>query len=335
MQTALATIFVFCLVVVVHELGHFAVAKLADVKVNEFSVGMGPRLFGKKIGETEYSLRLIPIGGFVRMEGEDEGSEDERSFNKKSVKARMAIILAGAIMNFILAFVVFGIYFFAVGNPTTEIAEVAKDSPSYEAGILPGDRIVEIEGTEISSWNDISETIGDLGERDISVSVERSGEEYRYEMTPRLNSEENRLLIGITPVMESSIKDAVITSGKTLWTVIGMMFEFVGRLFTGRVGADEVSGPIGIVYIVGEAAKTGFLYVLYIAGFISVNLGFFNLLPIPALDGSRFVFLLIEGLRGKPVDPEKEGRVHIIGFLILMTMIVFITYRDIIKLNLF
>ena len=130
MQTALATIFVFCLVVVVHEFGHFAVAKLSDVKVNEFSVGMGPRIIGKKFGETEYSLRLIPIGGFVKMEGEDEDSEDDRSFNKKSVKARMAIILAGAIMNFVLAFVVFGIYFYAVGSPTTEISEVSIGSPA-------------------------------------------------------------------------------------------------------------------------------------------------------------------------------------------------------------
>lgn len=335
MQTALATIFVFCLVVVVHEFGHFAVAKLSDVKVNEFSVGMGPRIFGKKFGETEYSLRLIPIGGFVKMEGEDEDSEDGRSFNKKSVKARMAIILAGAIMNFVLAFVVFGIYFYGVGSPTTEISEVSSGSPAYKAGLAPGDRITEIDGIVIDSWGDVSETIGKLGEKELNVAVERGDAVESFKMTPELNADENRLLIGISPEMESSIGDSLSMSGKTLVEVIGLMFDFIGRLFTGGVGTDDVSGPVGIIYIVGEAAKTGFLYVFYIAGLISVNLGFFNLLPIPALDGSRFMFLLLEALRGKPIDPEKEGRVHIVGFLLLMMFTVFITYKDIIKYNLF
>lgn len=334
MQTAIAAIFVFCLVVVVHEFGHFMMAKLSDVKVNEFSVGMGPRIFGKKYGETEYSVRAIPIGGYVRMEGEDEDSDDERSFNNKSIKARMGIILAGAIMNFILAFLVFAIYFMVMGSPTNTIDSVQVGLPASQAGLEKGDSIVEVEGIEIETWRDISRVIEGHGDSQIEVVVERDGNRITKEMVPEL-SENNRLLIGITPSLERSILESLRQSGIMLVTTIGMMFEFLSRLLTGGVSSEEVSGPVGIVYIIGEAAKLGFINVLYFTGFISVNLGFFNLLPIPALDGSRAMFLLLEAVRGKPIDPEKEGTIHIIGFLLLISLSIFITYKDIVKFNLF
>lgn len=331
MLTLVATLLVFCLVVVVHEFGHFAVAKISGVKVNEFAIGMGPKIIGKKRGETEYSLRAIPLGGFVRMEGEDESSDDARSFNNKPVASRMAIILAGAFMNFVLAFAVFTIYYASTGTYTAKLDEVKTDYPAYQAGIRSGDEIVEIEGKKVDSWNEIYDRISSSDSKSLSIKADRDGQLLTFEVEPKL--EDGKSLIGITPRIEKSLATSVKQSGSTLVTMVEMMFEFIGGVFTGAVSTDEVSGPVGVFHLIGEATKSGFMYLLFITGFISVNLGFFNLLPIPALDGSRFVFLLVEAVRGKKMDPEKEGLVHIIGFVLLIALTIFITYKDILKFS--
>ncbi|SCG83411.1 putative membrane-associated zinc metalloprotease [Proteiniborus sp. DW1] len=335
MQTALATIFVFFIVVVFHEFGHFIIAKISGIKVHEFAIGMGPRLFKINKGDTDYSLRLLPIGGYVKMEGEDEHSDDEKSFSKKPIGVRMAVIAAGAIMNFVLAIIVFSIYAYNVGVPTTTIDEATERLPAYESGLRSGDTIKSINGSEVNSWDDIKNYIGTSNGEEITVSVIRNGKEYNFIMKPITNKEENRLIIGITPKLVKSLPLSIKSGFQNMIMILGLMFQFIAMLFRGKVSSGDISGPVGIVYLVGEAAKSGFQYVLYVAGFISINLGFFNLLPIPALDGSRLVFLLLELIRGKPVNPEREGFIHFIGFVFLILLMLVVAYKDLIKFNIF
>lgn len=335
MQTALATIFVFFVVVVFHEFGHFIVAKASGIKVHEFAIGMGPKLFTTSKGDTDYSLRLLPIGGYVKMEGEDEHSDDARSFSRKPIGIRMAVIAAGAIMNFVLAIIVFSIYSFNIGVPTTTIDKVTEKFPAYESGLRSGDTITSIDNFNINNWEDIKKAINASSGSEIKITVLRNEQEHNFFIKPIIEKDENRLIIGITPKMKKSLLLSIRSGFESVILVLGLMFEFIIMLFKGKVSSGDISGPVGIVYLVGEAAKSGFLYVLYIAGFISINLGFFNLLPIPALDGSRLVFLLFELIRGKPVNPEKEGFVHFIGFVFLILLMLVVAYKDIIKFNVF
>lgn len=336
MITALSAIFVFMLVIVVHEFGHFITAKMVGIKVHEFSIGMGPKLFHKKGEETDYYLRAFPIGGYVRMEGEDESSDDPRSFNKKPAWARILVVAAGAIMNFILAIVVFTIVAYNTGTPTTVIDEVIKDSPAYEVGIKTGDKIIRINNIETKNWKSIVKEISNSdSKKDMNITVIRNSKNVDFVLRPKYDEESKKVIIGIVPKSEKSFISSVKNGFETTGTVLGLMFQFLRMLFRGQVKSDDLSGPIGVIYTVGEAAKYGFINVLYLLGFISVNLGFFNLLPIPALDGSRILFLLIELFRGKPMNPEKEGFVHFIGFVLLLALMVFVTYSDIVRFQLF
>ena len=333
MKTALLTILVFGIVIAVHEFGHFIVAKLSGVKVHEFALGMGPKLFQIKKGETEYTLRLLPIGGYVKMEGEDEDSDDERSFGKRSGWIKIAIVAAGAFMNFVLAIIVFTIYSYNVGVPTTTIDSVITGMPSEKAGILSGDTIISINDEVTKSWEDIVNKIDSSKSDQLKIVVIRDDVEKTYNIKPIIEEKENRNMIGIQPAFEKSFSNAIKGGMNNFKMAVGMMFEFIGQLFKGNVNKDDVSGPIGIVAAVGEASKHGFMYVLLFTGLISINLGVFNLLPIPALDGSRIVFLIIELLRGKPVDPNKEGFVHMIGFVALILLMIVVAYNDIIKFD--
>lgn len=333
MKTALFTILVFGIVIAIHEFGHFIVAKKAGVKVHEFALGMGPKLFQIKKGETEYTLRLLPIGGYVKMEGEDEDSDDERSFGKQAGWVKIAIVAAGAFMNFVLAIVVFTIYSYSAGAPTTVIDSVMVDMPAAQAGVENGDKITSINGEKIDSWKDVTQEIN-ISDRDkIDLVVLRDNVEKRFTINPQLNVEENRLMIGIQPTFEKSFTSAIKGGFENFTMSIKMMFEFFGQLLQGNVNKDDVSGPVGIIYAVGEVSQQGFMYVLFFTGLISINLGVFNLLPIPALDGSRIVFLIIESLRGKPVDPNKEGFIHMIGFIALILLMIVVAYNDIIKFD--
>ncbi len=331
MVTVLISLIVFGLVVLVHEFGHFAVAKLSGITVHEFSIGMGPKIFGKKSGDTSYSLRAIPLGGYVKMEGEDEESESEGSFSSKSIPKRMAVILAGAFMNFVLAFVVFVIYFMIIRTPINTIGEVIDGSPAQNAGIVQNDIITEIDGKKIDDWQGVTKAVSESSNKEIVIKVERNGVEKTIQTEPEIK--EGRKIIGIVPATKLSLIDSVKNSVKLLFEMIKMMFEFIGRAIRGGVSTDEVSGPLGVYHAIGTAAKAGLIQIILITGFLSVNLGFFNLLPIPALDGSRFVFLLIEAIRGKKLDPQKEGLVHIIGFTLLIGFTIFITYKDILKFS--
>lgn len=334
MQTAIAAIFVFLLVILLHELGHFTVAKLSGIKVNEFAIGMGPKLIQTKKGETLYTLRLLPIGGYVKMEGEDEKSNDPRSFNNVSTLKKIATVAAGALMNFILAIIVLSVVSFYTGMPTTTIDEVIKDSPAGLSGVLEGDKIISIDGIKTSTWNELSDTISKSdSSKEMDVLLIRNGEEKSIKIQP---SEDNgRTIIGIMPAYEKSLGSAIKGGIETTMMFLGLMFDFLKGVFRGSVSSNDLSGPVGVITEIGRVAESGFLNLLYLLGFISVNLGFFNLLPIPALDGSRIAFLLVELVRGKPIDPDKEGFIHTIGFLLLITLMLFVTYKDLLRINLF
>lgn len=334
MLTALAAIFVFLMVILIHELGHFVVAKSVGIKVNEFSIGMGPKIFQKKKGETEYTLRILPIGGYVKMEGEDETSDDPRSFSKASPLSRIAVVAAGAVMNFILAITVFSIVSYGIGMPTNTIDDTIKGSPAEKSGLISGDIITSIDGNMINSWETIENSIKNSDpNKELEIKIKRYNESKTYLIRPIVD--EGRTLIGIVPKYERSIFSATKGGFEKTFTFLKLMFDFIGMVFKGQVSTRDLSGPIGVIHEVGVAAKLGIYNLLYILGFISVNLGFFNLLPIPALDGSRIVFLMIELVRGKPIDPDKEGFIHFIGFVLLISLMLLVTYRDILKFNIF
>lgn len=334
MQTAISAIFVFLLVILLHELGHFTVAKMVGIKVNEFSIGMGPTIVKTKRGETKYSLRALPIGGYVSMEGESEDSSDPRSFNRAPVLSRMAVIAAGAFMNFVLAIIVLSIVSFNVGMPTTVIEETIPSSPAEMSGIIKGDKINAINGVKIDSWTElVNEIEGKDSKDELKISILRFNEELDIIMTPTV--EDGRTVIGIKPVIDKSIGLAIKGGFEKTGIFLNAMFDFVKMVFRGKVSTGDLSGPVGVISAVGEAAKMGLMDLLLILGFISVNLGFFNLLPIPALDGSRLVFLFIEFIRGKPINPEKENLVHLIGFFLLIGLMIIVTYRDLIRINIF
>ena len=322
------------MVVVIHEFGHFIVAKSVGIKVNEFAIGMGPKLYQKKKGETEYTLRLLPIGGYVKMEGEDESSNDPRSFNSVSALARIGVVVAGALMNFLLAIVVLAIVSFGVGMPTNTVNVARESSPAELSGLVAGDKIVAINDKAINNWNQVVESINNSNpDEEIDVNIERNGESISLKVQPIV--EDGRTIIGIEPKSEKTISSAIRGGFEKTGMFLELMFEFVGMIFKGKVSTDDLSGPVGVVREIGNAAKLGIFNVLYILGFISINLGFFNLLPIPALDGSRIIFLLVELVRGKPIDPDKEGFIHLVGFVLLISLMLIVTYKDILKINIF
>ena len=332
MLTAISAIFIFLMVILVHEFGHFAVAKMVGIRVNEFSIGMGPKIIQKKKGETQYTLRILPIGGYVKMEGEDEASNDPRSFNKVPALSRIAVVAAGAIMNFILAIFILGIVSFGTGMPTTTIEETLVNSPAEKSGIQSGDTIISINGEKTNSWESIVDKINSSDPNiKMEILISRNNQNKTFTILPV--TEDGRTIIGIVPKSEYSILSAIRGGFQKTTMFLKLMFDFIGMIFKGKVSTKDLSGPVGVIHEVGVAARLGIYNLLYLLGFISINLGFFNLLPIPALDGSRIVFLLIELVRGKPIDPDKEGFIHFIGFILLISLMLIVTYRDIIKFN--
>ncbi|PAB61232.1 RIP metalloprotease RseP [Anaeromicrobium sediminis] len=331
MKTFIVAGLVFGMLVLFHEFGHFSVAKLVGIKVHEFAIGMGPKILSYKGAETRYSVRIFPIGGYVKMEGEDEQSSDVRSFNNKPLLARLSVILAGPLMNFVLAVILFSIIFYSVGFPTTTIGETTKDLPAYKSGLQTGDKILAIDDKKVGTWDEIVKNIKESNKDNIKISYERNDKKEHVYITPVINKEDNRRIIGITPRFEKSIVKSIKYSFDRIIFIIDEMFKFFGRLFAGKASSSDVVGPVGIIHIVGEAAKTNIYNVLSLAALISINLGMVNLLPIPALDGGRIIFLLFEGISGKPIDPEKEGMIHFTGFILLMGLMLFMVYKDLLR----
>lgn len=327
-MTIVSFVFVFGIIVIAHELGHFVTARLNGIKIHEFSIGMGPKIVKWQGPETLYSIRVFPLGGFVKMEGEDEASEDPRSFSNKKPYQRLLVLVAGATMNFVLAYVLLVIIMFGMGSASNRIEAVVVDMPAESSGLLPGDRIIEIDGVEITTWEQVIKGINDSDGKEITVVVERNEDlTVILEMLPELGPDGN-YKIGIQTMLEKRVDKSLGVA----FDQFKMFFTDIFKFFT-QLGSKEVQGelvgPVGIVSIIGQASEQGFWNLLFIAAYISINLGIVNLLPFPALDGGRIVFVIIEMIKGKPIDREKEGYVHFIGIVILMALMVFLVFRDI------
>lgn len=332
-MTIIAAILIFFVTVIFHEFGHFFMAKLCNVKVLEFAVGMGPKLLKKQKGETLYSFRALPLGGFCQMEGEDEEAISERSFSKQKPWKKVLILAMGPVMNFLLAIILFAIVNLNTGVVTTQIEKVVENSPAYEAGIKSGDIIQTVNGVEINEWQDFSNYIASIDAnniKELKISLINSEKEAKeITLMPKYDEKEKRFLIGVqAAVVKSVTKSFKLAIFQTI-NIIGLMFSFIGQLLTGKVGTENVGGPVAVVQMIGQAANYGVVALMQFSAFISINLGVFNLLPIPALDGSRILFALIEMVRRKPIAPEKEGFVHMIGFALLLMLMIFITFNDV------
>jgi regulator of sigma E protease len=325
--TFIAAILVFTLLVVIHEFGHFIIARLSGVKVEEFALGMGPKIWGYQAKETLYSIRAFPLGGFCKMLGEDESNLDPRSFNNKPIFKRIAIIAFGPIMNFILTVLIFSLVFSYIPM----ISQVSENSPASKAGMAAGDEITEINGTAITEWEQIRPIVDANKGKEIKVRFERKGEIKEVDVVPVAREGEEGAMIGVVPSIGYQGFSITRGLGDTI-NITKEMYKFLGQLFTGNASMEYVEGPVKIVMRIGEAAEVGVAAVLQFAGFLSLNLCIINLLPLPALDGGRLIFLFIEAIRRKPIDPQKEGIVHFIGFVLLMILSVFIIYKDIITL---
>ncbi len=329
-MTFISFIFVFGLIVFAHELGHFATAKFNGIKVHEFALGMGPTLLKKQGKETLYSLRLLPIGGYVKMEGEDEASEDPRSFTNKKPLQRLIVLAAGAFMNFILAYVLLVIIMFSLGSPSNIVGDTVADLPAKEAGILSNDAITSINGTTINSWEDVIAGINQSGGAPLTIEVLRNSEPLTFEVVPNVR-EDGSYQIGIQTKFVKKFDQAFVMAGKQFWTFFTDIFKFFTQIGNKNVTAQLV-GPVGLVSIIGEVSRQGIMNLLLLAAYISVNLGIVNLLPFPALDGGRIIFVIIEMIMGKPINREKEGFVHFVGFVILMGLMLFLVFKDVSKL---
>lgn len=334
MSTLITAVIIFGLLIVAHELGHFLVAKAVGIRVHEFSIGMGPSIFGKKVGETLYSLRAFPLGGFNRMAGMEPGEEDPKGFDKKSIGQRMAVIGSGSLMNFLLAIVLFVFIFNVLGVPSNKnvIGNVFPGKPAAAAGLQPGDKIVAINGQKTDTWQDLTTIIHRHPQQPIELLVERNQTQFTVTVTPERDPETNFGLIGIKYSVQTFGLFKSIQLGTS--QAIGILFLIVRSLIemvTGQV-SPEVAGPIGIISMVGEVAQFGLGNILNFTALLSLNLGLINLLPIPALDGSRLVFLALEGIRGKPINPERESFIHLVGFALLIALMIIITYKDLLRI---
>ncbi|MTI94461.1 MAG: RIP metalloprotease RseP [Firmicutes bacterium] len=334
-MTVLVAMIVFGVIILVHELGHFLAARRVGIDVEEFAIGFGPKLFGFKPGATQYSVRLLPLGGYVRMLGEEEDlyTENPGSYQNKTPLQRMFVIAAGPVMNFVLALVLFMVIFGAFGIYVNEplIGSVTPGLPAAESGLQPGDRILSMNGTEPETWTDLQQYIHGSDGQPINMTVQRDAQMVELTVVPRDAGEFYEIGIGMSsrrlPVLESIKRGFQETYYLTL-----AIFESIVMIFTRQIPAEDIAGPIGIVHFIGQAARAGIINVLSLAALISVNLGIFNLLPIPALDGSKLVILGVELVRRKPLDPHKENLVHLVGFALLISLMIFVMYQDILRI---
>lgn len=335
-------ILLFSFIVIFHEMGHFLIAKANGIEVEEFALGMGPLLFSKEYKGTRYCLRLLPIGGACMMGEDDEATGSEGNFHSKSVWARIAVIAGGPVFNFILAFILSVILIAMVGCDQPVAEQVENGYPAAEAGIQPGDRIVRIGNKKINIFREIS-TYNQFHQGEtVDVTYEHDGEKHTVTLTPKYDEENQYYRLGISRGANEkagffkSLQYGTYEVKYWICTTVSSLKMLIMR----QVGIDQMSGPVGIVGVVDETYQASSQYgvltviasMLNIAILLSANLGVMNLLPIPALDGGRLVFLFVEAIRRKKIPPEKEGYVHLIGFALLMALMVVVMFNDIRKL---
>lgn len=337
---------IFSVIVIGHEFGHYAIARKNGIRVLEFDIGFGPVLYRKKRGDTDFCIKLLPFGGACIFDGmngltpEDEGVMDEHSFPNANVFARMATVLAGPIANFILGFVFALIIVSLAGTDLPVVQGIMENSAAQEAGIQPGDRIVKINGEHIHIYREVSlASMMNYG-REISITFRRNGEEHVAELMPRYDEAAGRYYIGLQgggEFMKCKGLQIFQYGAYEVGYWAKATYKSLFSMVSGHFSKDDIAGPVGMVKAVDdtytEAQPYGpmvlFLSFLNLATLLTVNLGIVNLLPVPALDGGRFLFLLVEALRGKPVSPEKEGLVHLAGVALLMVVMVLVLFNDI------
>lgn len=334
---AIVLVIVFGILIFIHEFGHFFTARRCGVTIKEFAIGMGPKLFSwkSKKYDTKYALRLFPIGGFVSMVGEDEASDEEGAFCNKKVWQRFLITVAGPAMNIILGFLLMLVVVLNQPIASTTIAGF-DDNAVSNAQLQVDDKILSVDGVPVKSGTEAVYEIMNKGFEPIDITVERAGSKLSLKDVSFSTFEEQGVIFG-------EVDFKVYPQERTFFTLISqtftrslstvkMVIDSLAGLLSGRFGLDAVSGPIGVAEVVGEAAKTDWLQFLYIVTVLTINLGVFNLIPFPALDGGRTLFLIIEGIRRKPLNRNVETYINLAGMLILFAFMIFISFKDIMKL---
>ncbi|MCI6284808.1 RIP metalloprotease RseP [Selenomonas sp.] len=342
--TIAAAIFVFGLLVLVHELGHFVTAKLTGMRVDEFAIGFGPKIVSQQYGETAYSIRAIPLGGFNDIAGMDPEDNDagERGYCRKSIPRRMIVILAGSAMNLILpVFIFFGV-FVATGvgepNPDPVFGQVLSGHPAAEAGLQSGDRVIAVNGTPVTTWKEFTTALQqNVSEEEtpapVTLDFTRDGEQMTATMTPTIEKTNGRAVIGVmsdTITTYPGVIDCAVLAVQKTVGIIGMMLYELYQIILKLSGAD-LAGPIGVAQMAGQVAEMGFVPLLNFTAFLSLNLGIINLFPIPALDGGHFASLCIEGVKGSPLSPKTMYYAQRVGIALLLLLMIFATKNDIMR----
>ncbi len=345
-MTLIYFILVLGITVLIHELGHFVFAKKAGVHVYEFSIGMGPCLFKwhRKNDETLYAIRLLPIGGYVQMAGEDMETDDskipeDRQMCHKKWHQRFLIIIAGILFNFLLAIVLLFVVGLINGVPSSKpiIGSIEKKYPAYETNLKEGDLITKINDKKINNTDRLILELQIRSGEEITLEVEHeNGKTEKINVEPLLVETDEgsgyKYGFSLASEFDHSFIAAVKYGFTKTFSLLEQMVFIIFYLIIGKLSLNSLAGPIGIFNIVGTAASAGFINIIYLIGYISVNVGFINLLPIPAFDGGRLLFLIIEKIKGKPVNPKVENTIHTIGFMLLMLLMVLISYNDIMRL---
>ena len=336
MLTILACIFVFGILVTVHEFGHFITAKLTGMKVEEFSIGFGPNIYQQQEGETLYSLRMLPLGGYNKIAGmdPDDPEDPERGFNSKPVTSRMLVILAGSLMNIFLPVLIFFGLFLAFGMDVPEnkpvLGQIIEGYPAEQSGLKEGDRILSINGKPVHEWLDIRKNIADSGMQPIPFEIQRDTEKLTITVTPGVNPETGKPFIGVV----SSLKNvrltpvqAVVASVTATKNIIKNMYASLYHMVTGKTKA-EFSGPVGVAKMAGEVAHKGFDRLMQFTAMLSLNLAIINLLPLPALDGGHFLILLIEAVTGHKLGKTAMQNIQKVGVAMILALTIFATFKD-------
>lgn len=338
--TIIGAVIIFSIIIFVHELGHFLAAKAFGVNVIEFAIGMGPALFKRQGKNTLYSIRAIPMGGFCKMEGEDEDTETEGCFSSKKPIPKIVVLAAGAAMNVILGFIIIttlvGISALQTGRLPSTTVESVRTEASAADFLQPGDKIVKINDTRVHIQKDISFELSNSDGRECSVEYIRNGERLKDTFVPmRIEYEDGSkaYAVGFNIAPAEPSVGAVLYESffQAIW-MVKLVLVSLGMLLGGRAAVSDMSGPVGVVYAMNEVAQSGLSSFMFFAAFLTVNIGIMNLLPLPALDGGRIIFALFELIFRKPVPPEKEGIVHMVGFVLLVLLMIFVTWNDISKL---
>ncbi len=344
MQSALSFIFVLGVLVVVHEYGHYLMARMLGIRAEKFSIGFGPKIFAKKVGETEFCVSLLPLGGFVKLAG--ESAEDARGevweFHNRPLLHRTLVVLAGPLMNALLAYLLF-FFIFLSGQPTltSTIGKVLPDTPAARAGLLEGDKILEISGQTVTTWEEVLAAVRGKTSG-LMIKVKRSGQTVDLPIQPIQKESKNvfgktvrNAFLGIAPANEivhikSSFGEALWMALVRLWTLTSMIFISLGMMFTGAIAfKDSMTGPIGIFFMTQQAAEMGISYLLYFMGSLSVSLFVLNLLPIPVLDGGHLLFMFFEKLKGKPLSEAVREKMTQGGMVLLLGLMAFVILQDV------